>query len=223
MAKQRLGFPTKEKLKNLKQYQGLSEEEFDAVFDEIETKAVDAKINIEEQEKEVEAKLAEFAEDYDLADMKVNDRIILRNLVQAIISLEALEDAFLRFRTNITADNVLILDRVATVMNKLRSDISDMQDDLKLTRRIRKESQAESFMEWLEKVKVKAISFHKEKSLYIFCEKCRYLLATTWLLYPEENNKIVLYCKNCGHTQEEKLDGLYKTKNRNLPDTALAI
>jgi hypothetical protein len=220
--KRRLGVPTREKLKNLRQYQGLSEEEFDDVFDKIETQAIEANINIEEQEKEVQQKLLEFSEDYDLTDMKVNDKIILRNLVQAIISLETLEDTFLRLRTNITADTVLVLDRVATVMNKLRSDISDMQDDLKLTRRIRKESQEENFMEWLGKVKIKAINFHKEKSLYIFCTECRFLLATTWLLYPDENNKITLYCKHCGHTQEEKLGELYKSKNRNLPDTALA-
>ena len=221
--KRRLGVPTKEKLKNLRQYQGLSEEEFDEVFVKIEEQAIEANVNIEAQEKEIEDKLAEFGEDYDLTDMKVNDRIILRNLVQAIISLETLEDTFLRLRINISADNVLILDRVATVMNKLRSDISDMQDDLKLTRRIRKESQEENFMEWLERTKVKAMQFHKEKSLYIFCTKCRYLLATTWLLYPDENNKIVLHCKNCGHTQEEKLGELYRNGNRNISDTALAI
>jgi predicted nucleic-acid-binding Zn-ribbon protein len=108
-------------------------------------------------------------------------------------------------------------------MNKLRADISSMQGDLKLTRKIRKESQEENFMAWLDRVKIKAIQFHKEKSLYIFCEKCRYLLATTWLLYPEENNKLVLHCKNCGHTQEEKLGELYATGNRNISDTALAI
>lgn len=176
-----------------------------------------------DQESEIQKKIEEFGDDYDLTDMKVNDKIVLRQLIQAIISLESLEDTFMRLRKDVSEKNILILDRIATVMNKLRSDISSMQTDLKLTRKIRKESLEENFLTWLDNTKRKAEIFYKQKHLFIFCPKCKRLLATTWLLYPDSSNILYLECKNpeCDNKFNVRLSELYKTDNKNLSDALI--
>jgi len=174
----------------------------------------------EADEKAIVAKIDEFGQDYDLSELKINDKIILRQLVQAIISLEVLEKLFATLRNNVTDKNVLVIDRVATVMNKLRADISKMQDDLKLTRKTRLESVEENFAIWLDSTKKKAMSFYKEKHLYVFCSKCKRLLATVWLLYPGGKNVLSLECKNpeCGEITTVTLSELYQTDGKNIKD-----
>jgi len=109
-------------------------------------------------------------------------------------------------------------------MSRLRSDISSMQDDLKLTRKTRKEGEDDDFLSYLESLKQKAKVFYKQKMLYIFCPKCRRLLSTTWLLYPDnEKNFLHLKCdnKNCNYEFDVILADLYKTGNRNIDDVAI--
>jgi hypothetical protein len=217
--KQRVGTQSKKQLRNLKQYEDMSDEEFDAIF----ANKGAAEINYEALEADIEKRLVEFEEDYDLSDMKINDRIVLRNLVVSMISLEALEEQFVGLRENLSDANILLIDRTSSVMSKLRHDISDMQNDLKLTRKIRKDSQEENFMTWLANTKEKAAKFYKKKHLYIFCPECRRLLATVWKLYPDELDILELQCgnKECNHHFTVLLADLYDAGNRNLDDVEI--
>jgi hypothetical protein len=174
-------------------------------------------------EEEIKEKLDEFEQDYDLTDMKVNDKIVLRNLVVTMISLEKIEEVFAEERSEISDSNILLITRISDIMSKLRGDISKMQDDLKLTRKIRKDSQEENFMAWLDNMKVKAREFYKRKMLYIFCPECRFLLANVWLLYPDADNTLHLEChhENCGNKFDINLKELYSTDNKNLEDVII--
>lgn len=218
----------KKRMRNLKQYKDLSDEEFDDLFEDIVGDDAEEEIlharTTEEMEELIDEKLSEFADDYDLSDMKINDRLVLRNLIRSIISLEDFEDVYEGIRSKaITRDNVIIVDRVSNVMTRLRSDISNMQNDLKLTRRIRKDSREEDFITYLENLKAKARKFYKQKSLHIFCPKCNFLLATVWLLYPDSPNSLRLKCGNekCGYKFDIELSKLYETDNKNLDDVEM--
>jgi hypothetical protein len=218
MGKERLVSPTRKKVRNLKQYRDLSDEEFEKEFLKLSAERTYDEVDLEEQ---IDEKLKDFGEDYDLSDMKINDRLVLRNLIIAIITLEELEETFASMRTDISEGNMLMVDRLAGVMSKLRKDISDMQNDLKLTRKIRKEGREESFLAWMDKMKERAAEFYREKSLSIFCPDCRMMLSSVWLIYPEGDNKISLHCKRCDSFVEVELKYLYDTDNVNLDDVAL--
>ena len=219
MTKKRLVSPTRAKIRNLKQYADMSDEKFEEHFQKIVEGTRTG--TDEELEEKIEERLAEFGEDYDLSDMKINDRLVLRNLIVSVISLEELEQTFSSLRTQISDSNILLLDRLSNIMSRLRKDISDMQNDLKLTRKIRKEGQEETFIAWLDKVKNYAEEFYYEKTLSIFCPNCRRFLASVWLLYPDEENTLCVRCGNCGTELSEALKDLYETDNRNLDDVAL--
>lgn len=222
MSRQRLVVQTREKMRNLVQFKGMNDDEFNEYYLQHFEESLPA-LPLEEIEPKIIAKIKEFENDYDLSELKVNDRLVLRQLVQAMISLESLEEIFTSERQDISDSNILLLDRLAGIMSKLRADISAMQNDLKLTRRVRLESQEETFISFMEIMKKKANQFYKDKMLYVFCPKCQFLLATTWLLYSDGDNTLKLDCKNenCKHKFEVKLAGLYKTHNKNLQDVVI--
>ncbi len=98
-------------------------------------------------------------------------------------------------------DNVAFnMEKLSKIMSDLRADISKLQNDLNITRKIRKSDQDVSVMAYIDSLKEKARKYYESKASYIFCPKCNMLLATVWTLYPEnERNKISLVC-------ERKLD-----------------
>lgn len=221
--RKRLASPTNEKrMKNLKQHQNKADDVLDDVLENILQNTLDQWEKID-YEPEIAKRISEFEKDYDMSDMKVNDMLVLRQLIQAIIALEELETVFTVLRQHVTNVNVLVADKVSAMMTRLRSDISNMQGDLKLTRKARKESQEETFSNWLDITKRKARKFYDQRHLYIFCPECRRLLATVWLLYPKENNTLHLECGNseCKHQFSIELINLYKTDNKNLKDVVI--
>lgn len=222
MAKERLRPPVRSSLRNLPQYEDMSDEAFEEAFQEIVAGYTIQKSG-RDIEEAIQEKIKEFEQDYDLSDMKVNDKIVLRNLIQAILSLEDFELLFMHLRGDVSDSNILLLDRISGIMNKLRKDISDMQNDLKLTRKVRKESREDNFIDWLDDIQERAEQFYKQKMLYIFCPECKMLLSTTWLLYPDADNSLHLKCQRetCGHEFSVALSELYDTGNKNIEDVLI--
>lgn len=179
------------KLRNLYQYRNMPEDEFNDLMDK---KAMDA-APVNEFERRIERFLEKFEEDYDLSEMKMNDKETLRALAQAHITLEDLEQYQYKLRKEgISLDNLTLIEKIGKQASELRSDASKMQEDLKITRKIRKGDKEESVIIFLEELKEKAKKFYESKMAYIFCPNCGMLLCTLWTQYPKENNKIRLSC-----------------------------
>ena len=182
----------KGRTRHLKQYAKMTDEEFELAWD--------AKMAgthpLKEFEDRINRKLAEFERDYDLSDMTSNDKLQLRGLAQAFINLDDMEIFIYRLkRDGITSGNIGLLKDCSEIINKIKVDISKTQDDLKITRKGRKDSRENSAIELVENLKKKAKEFYEAKMTYIFCPTCGELLGTFWILYKnEERNKITLYC-----------------------------
>lgn len=211
------------RMRHLAQYKDLSDEEFEQKMTQ---KALGIEIS-EEFEKRISAKLAEFEQDYDLSDLKINDRDILRALVQAQISLEDYEQAMFKMRADGINQNFLIsTEKLNKVMSDLRTDISKLQNDLNITRKVRKSDQDVSVMAYIEGLKDKARRFAEAKMQYIFCPECNMLIGTVWTLFPqEERNKIALVCnrdlgegKKCGAKVIVSTAQLLKNRGTNKPE-----
>ena len=218
MGKERLTLPNKAKMRNLKQYKDLTDEEFEAMWEERE-KALN--ISPEALEKRVEGTLANLADDYDMEDMKSNDMIQIRAMVLAQIQLEDLEQTAFSLRQNVDHQSVQILEKVNRILGGLRRDISEISNDLQLTRRIRKQSKEASIVHALSDLKAKAHKFYEQRMLYIFCPECNMLLSTVWLNYTDMKSHLTLTCDRCKHELKQELSMLYKTDNKNLEDVVL--
>lgn len=192
MGEKRVGSYSKARIRNLTQYRNLSDEEFDEMWDR---KIIGIAQN-SEFENRIQRKLDEFSGDYDIDDLKINDKISLRHLVQAIIALEDLEQINYSIRSKGFDPSKIIENReLSNQMSLLRSDISKIQTDLGITRKARKGDKDETVISELERLKQKAREFYEQRMFYIYCPKCNTLLSTAWFLYPDEkNNKIQLIC-----------------------------
>lgn len=181
------------KMRNLRQYKDLTDEEFEEVISKMEMDAAPSQA----LEKRIEKRLDDFGEDYDISDLKINDRLVLRALIQAILQLEDLEQAANRLREGgIEQSSIAMLRELNNMMSNLRKDISTMQEDLKITRRHRKGDKEASVISFLEDLKIKAKQFYESKMSFIFCTSCGELLATIWTQYPDKKgNTIKLVCR----------------------------
>ena len=154
-------------LKNMKQYKDLSEEDFEKMFEERQY-AVNLTKGFEDR---IQKKIAEFSEDYDIDDLKINDKETLRAFVQAIIALEDYERFIFDIRTegDIGQANINVVDRISKIMSDLRKDISRFQEDLNITRKIRKSDKESSVVAYIANLKEQARQYYDSKLSFIFC------------------------------------------------------
>lgn len=185
---------SKESLRNLSQYQGLSDEEFDKVWEEMQTKK-SVEYNKGLLENRIRNMMEKFKDDYALDDLKFNDTQVLRALIKAIINLEDYEDILYRLQADgISSENIRLVDKLNGLISKLRKDISNLQEDLKITRKVRKEDREDSVESYIKDLQEKANKYYKRNIFRAVCPKCGMMLFDGWFLYPEENNKIILEC-----------------------------
>jgi hypothetical protein len=215
---------TRAQIRNLAQYKGLSDDEFDKMWEERDPISEDEEASFE---KRIENKIEEFSKDYDLDDLKINDREALRSLIKAIITLDDYEKYMYAMRTeeSITQGNVMVLDRVSKMASDLRRDISVLEQDLNIKRRVRKSDKEASVVNYLADLKTKARRFYESRSSYVFCPDCNMLLGTVWTLYPESENTFTFTCqrpldegKVCGCKFTVTSAELLKTKGTSNPD-----
>jgi len=191
----------KKRLRSLKQYKNLSDEEFEEIYLAIKDKHLKNAIF----ERRIKEKITEFEQDYDISDLKMNDKLTLRALIQAMLALEDYEQASYKLQRSLLKDkdeqveaDIATLEKISKIMNSLRTDISRMQEDLKITRKTRKGDREESVAAYIENVKDRAKKFFESRVARVFCPNCKTLIGTVWVLYPKENeNRFWFYCKRC--------------------------
>ncbi len=216
-------------LRNLAQYKDLSDEEWEEVQEKLQEDRGDTR---EEFENRIQDKISEFERDYDLSDMKFNDTETLRALCQAMITLEDFEQLSYRYRDfdQDTEDGRVkhlgTLREINNIVTKLRQDISSMQEDLKISRKIRKSDRELSVRNELAVLKEQAREFYESKMSYIYCDKCMMLLSTVWFTFPHSKNRIQLTCgrinedgTECGNIVDLMTSDLLEMKGINVDNT----
>lgn len=211
------------RMRNLAQYKSLSDVEFEDL-------AAKKQMGIEQSrafEDRINKKLEEFENDYDLSDMKINDRDTLRALIQSQITLEDYEQYLYKIRAGgLTENTIFEIEKLQKVMSDLRSDISKAQNDLNITRKVRKSDQDVSVLAYITGLKEKAKKFYESKAGYIYCPKCDMLVGTVWSMYPQDSrNKIHLVCgrilpdgTTCGEKITVTTSELIKNRGTNKPE-----
>ena len=207
------------KIRNLAQYKDLTDDEFEEIWIDKFLHAAPS----DEFEDRISKKMDEFGDDYDLSDLKINDKASLRALIQAIISLEDYEQAMFQFRSDGISQNAInSIDKLNRVMSALRGDISKLQDDLNIKRKARQSDEDLSVLNYIDELKHKARKFYEAKNQYIFCE-CGMLLGTVWSLYVhEKDNKIRFKCNRkledgniCGKITTVSTENMANNKGSN--------
>jgi len=183
--------PNRNIYRSLRQYKDLSDEEFEEEYSRI----ISGIKKDEIVEEKFNRLMAQFQEEYDLSEMLPNDRVVLKNLINAMIQLNDYDAMVTRLSREGVDTNITVVEKLSNICKTLRNDISQMQTDLKITRRTRKSEKEQSLIAYHEELKKKAAQFYEQKMHYIFCENCGTLLATVWWLYPNnKTEKITVHC-----------------------------
>lgn len=221
MTRKRTFTPSKERLRNLKQYKHLSDDEFDTWFEQNFQEEKEEMVDLIDLQDLISEKLTQLEKDYDFSEMKWNDQQQLRALCMAMIQLDDLEIKAYEMRQDMSDAAMLNYQKLNQILSGLRSDISTISNDLQLTKRVRNQSKDVSVAQRWEELTKKASRMYKQKMLYIFCPECKQLLTTAWLHFPDNLNSIKLTCGRCNHVFDQDLRGLYKKGNKNLDTVAI--
>lgn len=214
---------SRRRYRNLAQYKNLSDEDFNEIMDQ---KEQGIKLDVD-QERRIERKIASFGEDYDLSDLKANDKLTLRALAQSYITLEDYEKWASQLRSEgISLDRMTELEKLGNIQSRLRADISKMQDDLNITRKIRKGDKEQTVISELDRLQKLAKEFYEQRMQYVYCPECKMLLFTGWFHYMDEpKNKIQLVCnrildngEKCNHKVVITTQELLENRGVNLQD-----
>lgn len=213
----------KESVRNLYQYRNMTDEEFDIYYANSDSKlqqTFDERIN---------EQILGLSEDYEIKDLKYNDNKQLEDLATAMVTLNDLQLILYKTITSddVTQSNIALIEKLNRVVSITRSDISKIQDDLKLSRKIRQSDKEESISLYIESLIKKAKHKYEDTLSYIYCPKCKMLLCNAWFLYPHKNNKITLVCNRndgdednpiiCGHKFTVTSKELMKLKGHSIP------
>lgn len=184
---------SKNQLRNLPQYRDMSERDFDLMFEQREYG-----INLSKDfEERISKKLEEFSRDYDIDDLKINDKDTLRSFIQTMIALEDYEQLVFEIRTEneVSQGNIQVLEKLSKMMSDLKKDASRFQEDLNITRKIRKSDKESSVVSYIANLKDQARQYYESKMSYVFCPSCNMMLGNVWALYPEADNKMTFKCQ----------------------------
>lgn len=215
------------KYRSLTQYRDLTDEEFEEAM---KNKDLDKKYKVG-WERKINAKWEEFEKDYDLTDLKPNDKAALRALIQVILRIEEYELQQNKISwEGINESNIIVMEKLGKLLGDLRNDLSKLQNDLNITRKARKGDQETSVLEYIESLKAKAKKFYDQRTMKVFCPKCNTLIFQGWWLYPEyKMNAMHFVCKKqntdgsmCGHDFDINSKSLLEMGMSNkvdIPDT----
>jgi hypothetical protein len=175
---------SKEQLRTLTQYRNLTDEEFDEVWNKRQMGISKDKF----YEERIKAVIDKMKEEYDFSDLKPNDWNQVRVLAQLQIDVDDLNLMLYQQRTKVDDDGKNTFDAGQyKVLSQTRDSIVDrisaIQNDLQITRRVRRNDEATSVIDEIQKMKEAAKRFTDVKMKKIICPKCGRWVASLWLLH----------------------------------------
>jgi hypothetical protein len=145
-----------------------------------------------------------FQTEYGVDMNESNDTEALKLLVKHTLQLETLDLQIrnLQEKEAMTNEDTRTLKNLADVQRSLVTSVTELQDRLGISRKARKEKQADDVPQFLEGLKAKAQDFFDRKTVQVRCEKCQIELGRYWLNFPKRPSKIrlELVCERCEET-----------------------
>lgn len=200
----------KARLRNLVQYKNLSDQEFNQIWETYRQEKESPDIELEIQET-----MNKFSQDYELGDMNINDMLALRELSKIFILLD---DLYEIERDAFENGEMMKISAIGKIRKDLIDNASKIQNDLSITRKSRQNDVGESLDTYLPGILKKARNFLSQRLSYIYCPKCKMLVANTWFTDYTKLNTLTLTCprEECGHVFSVSSEELAKGRNKNI-------
>ena len=143
----------------------------------------------------VKKKLEILKEEYDLSDLAANDMLQLTNLAEALASQDVY-NKLLSEELDSEEANISRVKEIQRLITEVTKNIATISDSLKIDRKSR-EKKTESVPDYVKDLKLRAKRFLDQRLSYIYCPKCKILVATMWLSRYNQGAKFKFICQKC--------------------------
>lgn len=190
------------RMKNLRMYQGMSEDEIRAKYlEKKERDALTPKGVDKSYEAKYKEKLAVLQDEFAVDMNDANDREMLQSLVRHMLQSEAADDAIraIHERGSLNRMDFLNLKNLGEYQAGVDRTVADLQDKLGISRKLRKEKATDDIPQWIEERRAAVKAKFDRSTTKIECPKCNIELLRFWINFPrlENNLSTSLTCWKC--------------------------
>ncbi len=194
------------KLKNLKMFKNMTDEEVREYLRNRETAKLPdppqnlfngsdtaggatAPKDIEYDEAQYQKKYKEYMKKYhkeygvDMND--ANDAQALQALVRLVIQSEFADVNIMKLQRSESFDS-RTLKNIGDYQRSVQTSITELQDRLGISRKIRKERQVDDIPQYIRELQTKARDLWNRTTTSVRCQKCQIELARYWLNFPDK-------------------------------------
>jgi len=202
------------KIKNLKMFKNMSDDEIQEYFKNrksnkpeppaplVQPEDGDLAAQLEydkaEYEKKYKTYMQRYKKEYD-ADMNdANDVQALEALVRFVIQIEVIDENVRNLQKSKNFDS-RTLKNMGDFQRSVQMSINELQDRLGISRKSRKDRQADDFPAYVKQIQKKASEFWKRTTNPVTCQKCQIELARFWLNFPDNVDvaHFEIMCEKC--------------------------
>lgn len=196
-------------LKNLRPNKNKTDEEIIAAYEARKPKPKPLRVVPDapkgpSYQKRFDQKMKILQKEYSIDMNNSNDEENLKALVRYQIQLEKVNEDIdnIQSQTDMSKDDYAKLKQIGDFQRTVLMSISDLQNSLGISRKVRKEKDNDDIPKWIDSVLLRAKEFYDGKTQTIECPKCVIELARTWINFPKEKNHISmeLTCWKCKET-----------------------
>lgn len=132
-----------------------------------------------------------------------NDKEMVINLVRQMLQSETADKDIrsIQERPEKTKDDIATLKAYGDFQRDLQITISDLQDKLGISRKVRKEKSADDIPQFIDSVLVKAKNFFERSTVTVDCPRCQIELVRYWLNFPKRTT-LASFTTECPHCLE---------------------
>lgn len=193
------------KLRNLRPYKGKTDEEIIASIKARESRPKPILRLGAPKEKSYDSRFNEkmkiLLKEFELDMNNSNDKEALSSLVRQQIQSEKVAEDIdaLQQQDNMSKDDYARLKALGDFQRSVITSITDLQEKLGITRKVRKEKAVDDIPQWIDAVLERAKEFYEGKTVAVECPKCVIELFKYWVNFPKEKNNInlELTCWKC--------------------------
>lgn len=192
------------RLRNLNLYKDKTDEEIIEMLKARGAPVIKKPVHVKEYEERFKDKFDVLKQEFGL-DMNVsNDVEMLNNLVRQMLQSENVDKDILNIqhKTDKTKEDIGYLKALGDFQRDIQITISDLQDKLGISRKLRKEKSVDDVPIWIDSVITKAATYWEKTVKKVKCPKCDILLIQYWLNFPDRTT-LASFTTQCPHCEEK--------------------
>jgi hypothetical protein len=194
------------RMRNLAYYKDMTDDEIYQAIINRKASTISSKPNKSEKEYEerFEEKMKILKTDFGLDMNDSNDKEMAHNLVRQLLQSENVDRdvRVIQDKTEKTKDDISTLKSLGDFQRNVQMTISDLQDKLGISRKVRKEKAVDDIPQFIDGVLAKARDFWQRKTVAVDCPRCQIELVRYWLNFPD-NTSLASFTTECPQCREK--------------------